>query len=64
MDENLQQICKYIDEFQDLYVQRLSECVAIRSVSAWPENRDEVKRVVEVTGQKLREWVKTYMTIY
>lgn len=55
MEEDLKKISDYIDENQDLYVKRLSDCVAIRSVSAWPETRDEVKRVVEVTAERLQE---------
>ncbi|XP_060068837.1 cytosolic non-specific dipeptidase-like [Ylistrum balloti] len=36
----------YIDEHQGDYIERLKEAVAIKSVSAWPENRDDVKRMV------------------
>ena len=48
-DGNLSKIFKYIDDNQSLYVQRLSDSVAIQSVSAWPEKRGEIKKqVVEV----------------
>ena len=38
---------RYIDEHQDLYVQRLREAVAIQSVSAWPEKRGEIVKMVK-----------------
>lgn len=38
---------KHIDAKQDLYVTRLAEAVAIKSVSAWPEVRPEIKKMVE-----------------
>lgn len=37
----------HIDAKQNLYVERLAEAVAIRSVSAWPEVRPEIKKMVE-----------------
>ncbi|XP_070562901.1 cytosolic non-specific dipeptidase-like [Ptychodera flava] len=47
--EYLPKLFSYIDEHQELYVQRLKEAVAIQSVSAWPEKRPEiVKQVHEV----------------
>ncbi|NXM33555.1 CNDP2 dipeptidase, partial [Oxyruncus cristatus] len=49
----LETIFKYIDEHQDLYVQRLAEWVAIQSVSAWPEKRGEIKRMMEVAARDI-----------
>jgi len=40
-----------IDEKQDLYIERLAETVAIQSVSAWPEKRPEIKRMIEWAGK-------------
>ena len=42
-------LSRYIDEHQKDYVQRLSDAVAIPSVSAWPEHRPEVVRMVHWT---------------
>ncbi|KAM4705932.1 cytosolic non-specific dipeptidase [Rhinophrynus dorsalis] len=42
-----------IDKNQDLYVKRLSEWVAIQSVSAWPEKRGEIKRMMEVCAKEI-----------
>ncbi|XP_069476849.1 cytosolic non-specific dipeptidase-like [Ambystoma mexicanum] len=44
---------KYVDEHQDLYVQRLADWVAIQSVSAWPEKRDEIKRMMQVAAKEV-----------
>ncbi|XP_061178072.1 cytosolic non-specific dipeptidase-like [Saccostrea echinata] len=41
---------KQIDDNQNKYVKRLADTVAIRSVSAWPENRPDITTMVE--------WVK------
>ncbi|NWH73151.1 CNDP2 dipeptidase, partial [Piaya cayana] len=49
----LETLFKYIDEHQDLYVQRLAEWVAIQSVSAWPEKRPEIRRMMEVAAKDI-----------
>ncbi|KAM9166638.1 cytosolic non-specific dipeptidase isoform 1-T1 [Pangshura tecta] len=49
----LERLFQYIDEHQDLYVQRLAQWVAIQSVSAWPEKRDEIKRMMEVAAKDI-----------
>jgi len=38
-----------IEENEAKYIKRLADTVAIKSVSAWPENRPDVKRMVEWT---------------
>jgi len=40
-------IFKYIDENQERYIKTLSEAVAIQSVSAWPEKRPDITRMVK-----------------
>lgn len=51
MADNMQKLFSYIDKHQDLYVKRLADSVAIKSVSAWPDHRDfiitQVKEVAE-----------------
>lgn len=44
----LESIFKHVDNHQDLYVKRLSDAVAIKSVSAWTEGpyRDEIVKMV------------------
>lgn len=49
------QLFNYIDEHKDYYIQRLSDAVAIQSVSAWPEKRGEVVRMLEIVAKDLRE---------
>ncbi|XP_078543945.1 cytosolic non-specific dipeptidase isoform X2 [Lissotriton helveticus] len=49
----LPQLFKYVDEHQDLYVKRLAEWVAIQSVSALPEKRNETKRMMEVAAKEI-----------
>jgi len=52
---HLEKIYKYIDDNQQLYVKRLSDAVAIRSVSAWPETRDEVIKMMHIVADQLKE---------
>lgn len=47
-------VFKHINSNQELYVKRLEEAVAIQSVSAWPEKRPEIKRMVEWAGDFLK----------
>lgn len=37
-----------------LYKQKLAEWVAIQSVSAWPEKRGEIKRMMEVAAANIQ----------
>ena len=37
---------KYIDYREEIYVQRLREAVAIKSVSAWPDHRPEIMKMM------------------
>ncbi|XP_068675134.1 cytosolic non-specific dipeptidase-like isoform X2 [Montipora foliosa] len=49
VSSNLQAVFSYIDKHQDVFVERLSEAVAIKSVSAWREQkyRDEIVKMVK-----------------
>ncbi|RUS77218.1 hypothetical protein EGW08_015022 [Elysia chlorotica] len=47
----MDKLFEQIDKNEARYVQRLSEAVAIQSVSAWPEKRSEIKRMIEWAGQ-------------
>ncbi|GMI34928.1 hypothetical protein TrCOL_g10974 [Triparma columacea] len=38
---------KYIDYREEVYVQRLREAVAIKSVSAWPDHRPEIMKMMD-----------------
>jgi len=51
----LDKIFQYVDDHQELYIKRLSDSVAIQSVSAVPEKRGECKRMMEVTAKQLKE---------
>jgi len=46
-------VIAYIDAHQADYVARLKEVVAIKSVSAWPESRQDVVKMVQWMKQKL-----------
>ena len=52
---HLEKVFQYIDDNQKLYVKRLSDVVAIQSVSAEAEKRGEVIRMVEHTADELRK---------
>ncbi|XP_018016446.1 cytosolic non-specific dipeptidase isoform X2 [Hyalella azteca] len=51
--ETLANIFAHIDSNQEKYVETLREAVAIKSVSAWPEARPEIKKMVDWTQKKL-----------
>lgn len=46
-------IFEYIDNHQDVYIKRLADAVAIRSVSCWPETRPEVVKMVETVAKEV-----------
>ncbi|CAM9219802.1 unnamed protein product, partial [Lampetra fluviatilis] len=49
----LQALFKHIDANQELYVKRLSEWVAVPSVSAWSESRPDVVRMVQLAAHEV-----------
>jgi len=51
----MEKLFAHIDDKTGLYIQRLSDSVAIQSVSAWPEKRPEIKRMVEWAGEMLKK---------
>ncbi|KAG7273567.1 hypothetical protein CRUP_019813 [Coryphaenoides rupestris] len=50
---HLPALFKYLDEHQDLYVERLADWVAVQSVSAWPEKRGEIKKMMEMAAKDI-----------
>jgi len=58
----MDQIFKYIDEHQDVYVTRLSEAVAIKSVSAWPETRPDITTMVKHVAKEVERLGGTEVT--
>lgn len=53
-NEFLPTLFKYVDDHQNEYIKRLSDAVAIQSVSGWPDKRPEVIRMVKVVAEDLR----------
>ncbi|KAK7098494.1 cytosolic non-specific dipeptidase-like [Littorina saxatilis] len=51
----MDKLFEYIDKNQEKYVKLLEEAVAIKSVSAWPETRPEIRRMVNWTKQLLEK---------
>lgn len=49
----MEAIYKYIDEHEDLYIKRLAEAVAIRSVSCWAETRPDTIRMVQLVAKDI-----------
>lgn len=41
---------KHVDQNKDKYIQRLKELVEIPSVSAWPENRQDIVKVCNIVA--------------
>lgn len=46
--------CSHVDANKTRYIETLREAVAIKSVSGWPDSRDEVFKMVDWTAAKLR----------
>jgi len=55
MEAFLEKFYKHVDDNQAKYIQRLKELVEIPSVSAWPENRQEIVKCSNYVADKLRE---------
>lgn len=53
MDSFLEKFYKHVDDNQEKYIARLKELVEIPSVSAWPENRQDIVKCCEWTANKL-----------
>nr|KAG5702359.1 hypothetical protein BaRGS_002141 [Batillaria attramentaria] len=51
----MDKLFEYVDKNQDRYVKLLEEAVAIKSVSAWPETRPEIRRMVTWTKELLEK---------
>lgn len=52
---HLNKVFKYIDDNQDLYIKRLSDVVAIESVSALAEKRNDVIKMVKYTEAEMKK---------
>ncbi|KAM4630056.1 cytosolic non-specific dipeptidase isoform 1-T2 [Polymixia lowei] len=50
---HLPALFKYVDEHQELYVERLAKWVEVQSVSAWPEKRGEIKKMMEMAAKDI-----------
>ena len=53
MSDNMEKVLNYLKSHEDLYVQRLKEWVAVPSVSASPEHRPDVIRMVHKAKSEL-----------
>lgn len=51
--EMLRKMYQYIDEHSKEYIKNLSDAVAIKSVSAWPECRPDITKMVHWVKEKL-----------
>lgn len=47
--------CRHIDAHKTQYIDALREAVAIKSVSAWPDHRPEISKMVKWTAAKLEK---------
>ncbi|CAG2211020.1 CNDP2 [Mytilus edulis] len=53
MDTDTKKLFEQIDAKQEKYIKRLADTVAIKSVSAWPETRPEIVKMVKWTQKEL-----------
>lgn len=45
----------FVDENKESFIDNLAEAVAIKSVSAWPETREEITKMVHWAGDRLKK---------
>lgn len=53
--ESLKKIFEYVDKNQNKFIDDLKEAVAIKSVSAWPETRQDIVKMTKWTAKRLEE---------
>jgi len=53
--ETLKKLFSHIDAHQEDYIKTLAEAVAIKSVSAWPECRPEIKKMIDWAQHRLEK---------
>lgn len=51
----LQTLFSYIDQHKTEYINNLRDVVAIKSVSAWPDHRDDIVKMTKWTEARLKE---------
>lgn len=54
LPQPLPKLFKKIDENKQKYIQNLTDAVAIKSVSAWPQSRPDVKKMIEWCAERLQ----------
>ncbi len=50
----MEAVFKYVDDNKDRFIKTLGEAVEIQSVSAWPDKREEVVRMVHWAGDRIK----------
>lgn len=53
-DDQMKKLFAFIDEHKEEYIQNLADAVEIKSVSAWPHTRDEIVKMVELVGDRVK----------
>jgi len=52
--EPMQRLFGHVDDHKEEYIKNLAAAVEIKSVSAWPETRGEITRMIEWAGNELK----------
>jgi len=53
-DEQMKKFFAFIDEHKEEYIKNLGDAIEIKSVSAWPNVRDEIVKMVESVGDMVK----------
>lgn len=53
LPDNLRKLFEHVDANKARYIETLREAVAIKSVSAWPDSRPDVQKMIDWTAAKL-----------
>ena len=51
----MEKIFEYVDNHKNQYIDNLAQVVAIKSVSAWPDHRPEIVKMIKWMGSELEK---------
>jgi len=55
LPKDLKNLFAHVEKHKAEYIETLREVCAIKSVSAWPDHRKEIQKMVEWTSNRLKK---------
>ena len=53
-EDQMKRFFAFVDEHKEEYIKNLGDAVEIKSVSAWPQTRGEIVKMVELVGDRVK----------